>query len=228
MKERDRSGHFYIAGLLLAAVALTVVFLIEQIVKPGYWVKSAVKVTCFAGAVVLYAFLSGRKVRDLIHLHRPKSIRKLVFCILLFFLGIGVLFLIFHNSIDLSSIRQSLVTKEGLTRKNCFFVFAYIILVNSFLEEAFFRGFISGLIPNRKVGFPLSALLFSLYHIGIIGTWFNPFILCLCIVGLAAVGLFLQFLCERYQSVAASYIVHASANVAINTIGALLIFEVLK
>lgn len=227
MMERKQSGKIWIAGLVLAAAALTVVFLTEQIIKPGYWIKSAVKVASFGGAVLVYVLLCKKKLYDVINLHKPKSIRKLLVCIAMFFVGIIVLFLIFRSRIDLASIRQSLVTKEGLTRKNCFFVFAYIIIVNSFLEEAFFRGFLSGIIPNKKAGFTVSALLFSLYHIGIIGNWFHPLILILCIVGLAAVGLFLQFLSERYRSVAAGWIVHASANVAINTIGALLIYEVL-
>ncbi len=227
MKERTNNRKIWIAGLILTAVALTIVFFTEQVLKPGYWIKSAVKVASFGGAILLYVLLSKKKPCEVINLHKPKSIRKLLLCIALFFVGIIVLFLLFKSRIDMASIRQSLVTKEGLTRKNCFFVFAYIIIVNSFLEEAFFRGFLSGIIPNKKAGYPVSALLFSLYHIGIIGSWFHPLILLLCIVGLAAVGLFLQFLSVRYRSVAAGWIVHASANVAINTIGALLIFEVL-
>lgn len=226
--EKKENKRVYVAGLLLGLAALIIVFLVEQVWKPGYFIKSAVKLCSFACAVVLYAVIAKRKVSELIRLKRPKNVKKLVLCTALFFFGIGILFLIFKNNIDWTNIRQSLVTKEGLTRTNCFFVFAYIILVNSFLEEAFFRGFLSGLIPNRTVSFPLSALLFSVYHVGIIGTWFHPFLLIFCIVGLAAVGLFLQFLLERYHSVVASYIVHASANVAINTIGALLIFEILK
>ena len=217
----------WIAGLAFAGLALILVFLTEQIWKPGYFVKSAVKLALFGGAIVLYALLCGRKVRNVISLKRPGNVRKLLACILLFFFGIAILFLLFRSRIDMASIRESLVTKEGLTKRNCFFVFAYIIVVNSFLEEAFFRGFLSGLIPNRKVGVMISALLFSLYHIGIIGTWFHPAILLLCIVGLALVGLFLQYLSGRYESIAAGWIVHASANVAINTIGALLIFGIL-
>lgn len=216
-----------IAGFVLAFVALLIVLYTEQVIKPVYFIKSAVKVASFAGAILLYALLSGKKLKDIIRLHKPKKLGGLIACIALFFLGIGVLFLIFKNQLDLASIRESLVTKEGLTKQNCFFVFAYIILVNSFLEESFFRGFISGLIPNRKIGFTVSAVLFSLYHIGIIGGWFHPAILALCIAGLAVVALFLQFLLERYHSVVASYLVHASANVAINTIGALMIFNIL-
>lgn len=223
----SKDNKMRVAGGAIAIAALLIVMYTEQFIRPAYFTKSAVKVVSFAGAVILYAVISGRKMREIIRFQKPKKLGGLIACIALFFLGIGVLFIIFRNQLDLASIRRSLVEKEGLTKGNCFFVFGYIILVNSFLEESFFRGFFSGLVPNRKLGWTVSAVLFSLYHIGIIGGWFHPAILCLCIVGLAAVGLFLQFLLERYHSVVASYIVHASANVAINTIGALMIFHVL-
>ena len=57
---------------------------------------------------------------------------------------------------------------------------------------------------------------------------FNVFIFALCIIGLALVGLFFQWLSGKFKTIAASWMVHASANVAINVIGALLIFEVLS
>ena len=145
-----------------------------------------------------------------------------------FFLGIGILFALLKNQIDLSSIKESLIAKENLTKSNCLFVFAYIIIVNSFLEESFFRGFFYSLFENKKVGAVISGLVFSLYHIGIVITWFNPFVFALCIIGLAIVGMFLQWLSSKYQSIMASWITHACANIAINTIGALMIFGVLS
>jgi len=41
------------------------------------------------------------------------------------------------------------------------------------------------------------------------------------------VGLFLQWLDGRYKSIIAGWLVHASANIAINVIGALMIFGVI-
>ena len=73
----------------------------------------------------------------------------------------------------------------------------------------------------------ISAVLFSLYHIGIFVTWFSVPLFILCVAGLAGVGLFLQWVSEKFRSIAASYVVHASANISINVIGALLIFGVI-
>ncbi|MBR3040811.1 MAG: CPBP family intramembrane metalloprotease [Lachnospiraceae bacterium] len=226
MSKRKKST--IINGCIIALLALALVFLTEQVLQPGYWVKAAIKAAAFIGAIVIYTFHSGKKFLDVINLHKPKKIGILILCILVFFVGIGVLFFLLRNQIDLSSIKESLMTKERLTKKNCLFVFVYIICVNSFLEEAFFRGFLARMIPNKWVGAIISALLFSVYHIGIVGTWFNVFIFALCIIGLALVGLFLQWLSGKFKTIAASWMVHASANVAINVIGALLIFEVLS
>ncbi len=217
-----------VVGIVVALIAVAIVFLIEQIVQPGYWVKSAIKVVCFVGSIVVYSVVSGKKFTDVINLKKITNSKPLFICMACFFLGIGILFALLRNQIDLNSIKESLIAKENLTKSNCLFVFAYIIIVNSFLEESFFRGFFYSLFKNKKVGAIISGLVFSLYHIGIVITWFNPFIFALCIAGLAVVGVFLQWLSSKYQSIMASWITHACANIAINTIGALMIFGVLS
>lgn len=214
-------------GITLALMAVIIVFVTEQVFQPGYALKSAVKVLSFMGAILLYKVFTRQKYTDVIRFHKIKNIKPILICMLCFFAGMTIAFFVFRGFLDLQNIRQSLVTKEKLTKENCIFVFLYIILCNSFLEESFFRGFVSGIFPNKWLGRVFSAVLFSLYHIGIFITWFNPLIFVLCIVGLAAVGLFLQWLSEKFESILASYITHACANVAINIIGALLIFEVI-
>ncbi len=216
------------AGIVLAVIAVIALTAVEQFIKPGYAVKSLIKVLLFAGCVAVYSLITKKSIKSLIYLNRPRNLKPLLVSIAVCFFGIFAAFLILRNQIDLSAIRNSLITKENLTKENCLFVFAYIIIVNSFLEEAFFRGFVTRLFANRKAGAAVSALLFSLYHIGIVSAWFNPLVFVLCIVGLAFVGLFLQWLCETRQSIVGSWIVHASANVAINIIGALLIFEIIS
>ena len=214
-------------GVLLALSAVLLVFLVEQVLQPGYWVKSLLKAAAFLGAILVYAALSRQSFLETIRLRKLTGARPLLLGMLLFFGGTALLFLCFRDQLDLNGIRESLMKKEQLTRQNCLFVFSYIILCNAFLEEAFFRGFLFGLFRNRRLGALVSAALFSVYHIGIFITWFNPFLFLLCVLGLAAVGLFLQWVSCRYRSIAASYLIHACANVAINTVGALLIFGVL-
>lgn len=215
----------FLTGVILTLLAVAAVFITEQVFQPGYALKSAIKVLSFMGAVLLYCSITRRKLTDVIRLNKIENPKPLLFYMLCFFVGTAAAFLIFGDFLDLPGIRQSLMTKENLTKNNCIFVFLYIIFCNSFLEESFFRGFVSGIFPNKRAGSIFSAVLFSLYHIGIFATWFSPFIFVLCLAGLAAVGLFLQWLSEKYKSVLASYITHACANVAIDIIGILLIFE---
>ncbi|MBQ1899980.1 MAG: hypothetical protein II153_03650, partial [Erysipelotrichaceae bacterium] len=61
-------------------------------------------------------------------------------------------------------------------------------------------------------------------HIGIVANWFQPAVFLLCIVGLSLAGLFLEWICERNDTLLASYAVHAFANLAINTIGTFMMF----
>ena len=216
-----------IIGLIVAFIAVTIVFVTEQVFQAGYLIKTIVKVISFMGAVGLYCGITKSRFTDVIRLHKLKNIKPIIIWMLFFFVGMTAAFFIFKRFIDLDGIRESLIAKENLTKSNCLFVFAYIILCNSFLEESFFRGFLSGIFPNKLVGTIVSAAVFSVYHIGIFVTWFNPFIFAICIVGLAAVGVFLQWLSGKFESILASYITHACANVVLNIIGALMIFEVI-
>ncbi|MBO4346638.1 MAG: CPBP family intramembrane metalloprotease [Lachnospiraceae bacterium] len=214
--------------LILTAVILIFAYIEEIYIQPGYLIKCIIKVSTFGGVMILYSALAKKKFLDIINLKKPEKIGILIGGIVLFFVGIGILFFIFKNQIEWPGIRQSLVEKEGLTKQNCFFAFAYIIIFNSFLEEAFFRGFLANIFSKKWVGYIISALLFSAYHIGIIGGWFNIPIFLICVIGLALVALFLQWLSVKYKTIVANWLVHASANVAINVIGTLLIFNVLK
>ena len=223
MKERS----IRIIGIVLAVTALLAVTMTEQFLRPGYLVKSIVKFGTFLGAILLYTAVAKKKIFEVIRLKKLKKAGILFVSIFIFFAGIAGLFFLLKGKMDLNVIRQSLLEKEQLTKQNCIFAFLYIIVVNSFLEEAFFRGFLFGLFKNKWVGAFIANILFSAYHIVIIGTWFNPFIFILCISGLVAVGLFLQWLSGKFETIAASWLVHASANIAINVIGALIIFEVL-
>ena len=248
----DEKSSVRLCSMALVVVALTGVFLVEQVIQPSYWIKTAIKVAAFSVPVILYSFWSDKGILESINLRKISRPAPLILCMLLFFTGVMLLFFVFHNQLDLVGIKQSLMQKENLTKSNCLFVFSYIVLCNSFLEEAFFRGFVSRLFSSEKTGsllstftkfmilkktdikvsadmagFLLSAVLFSLYHIGIFITWFNVGMFILCVAGLAGVGLFLQWIAEKFHSIAASYVVHASANISINLIGALLIFEII-
>lgn len=212
--------------MALALISLTVMSYIEKVIAPPYLIKSVCKVALFLGAIIAYSLISKEKLTEIIHLKKMKKAGILYAGMIGAYAGIIILFLLLRNVIDLDNIRSSLLVKENLTRDNFIYVFTYIIICNSFLEEAFFRGFIFHLFDTlgyRKAGYIVGGLCFALYHIGMVSGWFNPLVFALCIGGLAVVGAILQAVCSYYDSLKASWLIHACANLAINTIGTIMI-----
>lgn len=111
---------------------------------------------------------------------------------------------------------------EGITKQNFPAVFLNIIFVNAFFEEFFFRGFVyRGALKfgTKPYAYLFSAVLFALYHITMIINWFSAPIFLICMFGLFAGGLIFNFVTDKCGSVFGSYIIHAAANLAINSIG---------
>ncbi len=212
--------------MILGLAAVLLMVLIEQVLLPSYCVKSAAKIILFAGLIFLYAVESKEELLQIIRFHNRKN-TKLLLIMLSGFVMILLGFFLFQDRIDLSAIKQRLYEKEGLTRENCLYVFAYIMLVNSFLEEAFFRGFLYHIAKTKysvQAGYLYSSLLFALYHIGIISSWFDPLILVLSLTCLFLSGVFLQFVSVYFDDLKASWMIHLFSNLAINTIGFIAIF----
>ena len=214
--------------ILMAVLCLLTMAVIERIVQPGYWIKSLIKSFVFGGSMLLYASLYNEDFRELIHLQKKRPSQKLLLFMIFAYLGIIVLYLLLSRYIDLSSIRDSLIRKEHLSKQNFLFIFSYIILVNSFLEESFFRGFLYQAFKTQgkeKTGIIFSALIFALYHISIMDGWFHPLILLLGILGLFGAGIFLQLVMKNEDNLLGSWLVHAFANLAINTIATIMLFS---
>ena len=199
----------------------------EGVLQPSYWTKSFVKAACFSVVALFYCRLYREGLLKVLHIKRKLPSKKLLIFMCFVYLGIIAAYLLLKDQIDLTSIRKSLLNKEGLTKENFVFIFSYIIIVNSFLEEGFFRGFLYHAFADngkKTAGMLLSSFLFAVYHLGIVATWFHPLILLLCITGLMGAGIFLQLICEREDNLLASWIVHGFANLAINTIGIFMLY----
>jgi membrane protease YdiL (CAAX protease family) len=95
-------------------------------------------------------------------------------------------------------------------------------LINSFLEEFFFRGFVFLNVyetGNKGWAYLFSALLFALYHIAIFATWFNIPLMLLALFGLMVIGFVFNYLDTLSNNFLNSYLVHIFANLAIVLIG---------
>lgn len=214
--------------VFLSLFVLLVMSLIEKIVQPSYFIKSIIKLLVFSLAMFVYCIKYKENFFKLINLKKKGLSKGLILFMLFSYFVIIVGYLLLRNHIDLNGIRESLLNKEQLNKNNFIFIFSYIIFINSFLEESFFRGFIYNVFKKEgyeKIGVLFSAFIFALYHIGIMDGWFNPFVMIVGVVGLFVTGIFLQDIVKREDNLLGSYLVHAIANLAINTIGTIMLFS---
>lgn len=207
-------------------------FLSDWLFNFGYWEKSLFKLLLF---ILIPCVIT--LIKPNYHLFKslrlPKSKHTLIqplllgFCIY-FIILIGFYFI--QQFISFDVIKRSLSNNVSVDATNFVFVALYISVINSLIEEYFFRGL--GFF-NLKLGLEkskstiLSSSLFALYHIGMVDGWASPFIIALAIGGLFIVGLVFIKLNEKFENIYSSYMVHMFANLAINTIG-LHMFEIIN
>ena len=141
---------------------------------------------------------------------------------ILSFLIILIAYYVLRNIINLQNISEDLQSKSKITASSFIFVGLYITLVNSFLEEYFFRGFIFlnlYELKSKKCAYIYSSLLFGLYHIGIFKTWFNIKLVGLALISLISIGFLFNWLDTKSRNFINSWIVHILADSAIILIG---------
>ncbi len=120
-------------------------------------------------------------------------------------LGLSVLFgaiflsafLIFKDYLDFSSMISNLDSLVGVNKSNILYIGAYVILLNSVLEEYFWRGFMFKELKGIT-GYLLTGFGFALHHVMLIYAWFSwPYILVMTL-GLAGFGMVMNKIYEKY------------------------------
>ncbi|HBT19736.1 MAG TPA: CPBP family intramembrane metalloprotease [Clostridiaceae bacterium] len=220
-ERRRKEGRTILMILLLGSI---ITFFLDAQFQFGYGLRSAIKVVLFIGMPwIMYWQVKSMDLFSVLRNDLGRSaFRKSVVLGLGVYVFLLVLYVLIKDFLDLGTIEEALQTGAMVNRDNFLFIALYIPLVNAFLEEFFFRGF--GFLKlraslGRGPAYLCSALLFSLYHVGIIDGWANPLITLLALLGLFISGLFFNFLNEKNGHIYNSYMVHMFANLAINTIG---------
>ena len=214
--------------LILAVTVLccTAMALVDGVLRPGYVVKSAIKIALFS----LIPFIASRidpSVRFL-PLLRPKKeglLPAIGMGVGIYAVILGGYFLV-SPYFDFSKIAGSLTQNAGVTKENFLYVSLYISFANSFLEEFFFRGFAFTNLKQhsgRKFAYIFSAAAFSLYHVAMMIGWFSPALFLLVMAGLTIGGMIFNWLNEKLDTIYCSWLTHMFANFAINTIGFILL-----
>lgn len=218
---------------------------IEKYRKKIYWIRSAIKVIIFVGAALLILrkevkIRSEKEIdinkKEVIKekasglkelLKWPKKIPKLVYYIL----GLGIILIIIvpqvaDKFVNIDQIADT-IHKKGMNKKNIIFVYSYIAIVNSFIEELMFRGIgyieLKKYIPE-KYACSISAILFALYHIAIVNGAVNIWLTILSVIALYIAGVILNKMDKKTDTIIPSYMVHSLSNWILNIIGYLIIF----
>ena len=215
----------HLTVILAAIFCCAVMSLIDGVIRPGYAVKSAIKIALFLGIPVLLA-VKDRDLAALSLFHFPKK-----GLLAAFGLGAGVYgvilggFFLVRPFFDFSGIAGKLTQNAGVTRENFLYVSLYISLVNSLLEEFFFRGFLFTNLKTKGKQFAnlFSAAVFAAYHVAMMTGWFSPVLFVLVMAGLTVGGMLFNGLNDRFGGICVSWLVHMCANFAINTIGFILL-----
>lgn len=208
--------------LFLVSLGCIIMSFIEGIIQPSYVYKSLIKLIIFLSLILIYclynkdfSFFKVLKVHDKKDLLISITIGLAVYSIII------LSYFIARNFIDLEQIAANLTTKENISRNSFIFVALYISFINSLLEELFFRGFafiqLKELI-KEKYAYIFSSISFALYHVFIMSGWFNHALFIFILFSLVIAGLIFDYF-DRKTTIYNSWLIHMSANFAINTIG---------
>lgn len=218
--KKDRFLICFSVLLCCLVMALT-----DGIWKPPYAVKSAVKILLFLCIPLVFSVSRGLSPAALFRPEKKAILTGLILGAATFAVILSGYFLL-RSYIDFSFIPGSLMENGGISAYNFLYVALYITFCNSLLEEFFFRGF--AYLTLRKVTSPLFASLFSaaafaFYHGGMLDGWFSPLLYVGTLVALFACGLFFNYLNTRSRRIWTTWLTHMGANIAINTVGMILL-----
>ncbi|MGM9973914.1 MAG: CPBP family intramembrane glutamic endopeptidase [Clostridiaceae bacterium] len=220
-----KRGFNIIFIVLLACILMAMV---ELLLTPGYLIKSIYKVVLFLLLPLFYRIITKEgSIKDLFMIDKNSFLRALLMGIGMYIFILGA-YLLLGGYFDLSSVTSTLEKSVGVNKDNFLFISLYISFVNSFLEEFFFRGFAFMRLKNylgNSNAYSFSAAAFSIYHVAIIVDWFSPLLFILLIVALFIGGLIFNYICDRFNGVFPSWMLHMFANFAVNTIGFILFYN---
>lgn len=216
--------------MAIGIMACGVLYGIEQGFHVDYLTQSLVKIVLFLVIPLIFLGVERNERSMTLVRHQQNNKSGWLYAILLgmfsFVVVLGAYYIL-RPFIDFPHIVTDLQNRLKVSRMNYLLIGAYVIFINSFLEEVFFRGFIfARLYQNglRLRAYFLSSLLFALYHVSIFQTWFAWPMMLLALFGLMVGGIIFCWLNHRTLKIHYSWIAHVFADMAIIWIGYTLFF----
>jgi uncharacterized protein len=211
-------------GLFYLVFSCFVMGYVDAVWQPGYAVKSGIKIVLF-GIVPLFILLRLNPTNfiGMFQLKWSSVWRSALLGLGVYAIIVGGYFLL-RALIDFSNITTSLNDSVGVNASNFIFVALYISIINSFLEEFFFRGFGYSFLKSRGriFAYMICSISFALYHVAMMIGWYDWWVFGLAILALFGAGIVFHVLNERSGTIYTSWIVHMCSNLGINTVGFIL------
>jgi len=128
----------------------------------------------------------------------------------------GAYYILGDLLLDKAMIAEKIGDQFSVTASTVLLIAPVTILVNSLLEEFFYRGFAFGLLVKRQrwLGYLLPATVFTIQHILFIYHWVTPLPFSMAVVGLFVLALVLEKMYEKADSIVAPWLVHVFGDVA--------------
>ena len=207
--------------IILVVICCIIMAVIETVIEPAYFIKSAAKVAVFSAVPLIVMKLLKIKIfDDNLKLNKKDVLKLLLLGGAIYGVIIGAFFLT-RNIFDYSALVVSLSEDQNVDSKNFIWIALYISFGNSFLEEFLFR-FVSFIrlseFISKKFAYIFSSILFAVYHIAMIGASFPLPLLFLALFGLAAGGFIFDLVDDKSKNIYNSWMIHIFADLAIMTI----------
>lgn len=217
--------NYIIATSILVVLLL---YFFDQVMTVNYMSKIVLKITLFVIFPVVYTMRTGENVLQSsisnIKTNKFKTRRWNVGVVLgvIIFVVLIVTYIFIKPYIDSDQLVFEFQEKYKINKSNILYYSFYLVFINSFLEEFFFRGFLFLNIKKlgfRKTAYAFSSLLFAVYHIANFQNWFSLPVFILSLVGLFVGGCIFNYLDDKQETFLNSWFVHICADLAVVLIG---------
>jgi len=205
------------------AAFIGILYYVDAALELNYLSKVLIKI----GLLIISLFLGKLMGLDYSYLKpkKTKAYKKGFTVSIIAFASIIIGFLIIQDFLNYQIMIDEFQNKYELTGTKFFIASAYLVIVNAFLEEYFFRGYIFFNLSNKYFAYIFSSLAFSIYHLSNFQNWFeNDWLMLFPVIGLIISGLLFNYLDTKSKDIYNSYIPHFFADLAIVTIGYFIIY----
>ena len=214
--------------LMLLVVLPLVLILGQQAVGYEGVVGYSIYKIAFIVPPLIYCRVRGIGLfRDILRFERWRH--GLAPSIVLGLVAVGLFWLLYwllaNRLVDEDAIVEGMKAQFSVTAKTVLLIAPFTIVVNSLLEEFFYRGFSFGLLvkKNTIIGYLLPAAVYTVQHVLFFREWLDPIPFIIATGGLFVFALILAKVYSATKTIVAPWIIHIFGDIAMMGIAVMLL-----